>query len=179
MWIWCSGYSVCVCVCVCVCVQLCTTHYDPMDCSSTRLLCPWDFPGINTGVGSHSLLQGIFPTHGLNLRLLHRRWILYSLSHKGSCWRSGEGFKLPTPSGHLHGCPTGISNSAPLKFSLSISTPSIFLLLVVPVLITSRKSTEWPKLDFSSFVASLPGLFILPPKMLLNTSPLFRFTVRA
>ena len=30
----------------------------------TRLLCPWDPPGKNTGVGSHSLLQGIFLTQG-------------------------------------------------------------------------------------------------------------------
>ena len=36
-----------------------------------RLLCPWDFPGKNTGEGCHFLLQGIFPTQGSNLRLLH------------------------------------------------------------------------------------------------------------
>ena len=36
----------------------------------TRLLCPWNSPGKNTGAGSHSLLQGIFPTQGLNLCLL-------------------------------------------------------------------------------------------------------------
>ena len=36
----------------------------------TRLLSPWDFPGKNTGVGCHVLLQGIFPTQGLNLHLL-------------------------------------------------------------------------------------------------------------
>ena len=35
-----------------------------------------------TGVGILSLLQGIFPTQGLNLGLLHCRWILYQLSHK-------------------------------------------------------------------------------------------------
>ena len=35
----------------------------------TRLLCPWDFPGKNTGVGCHFLLQGIFLTQGLNLWL--------------------------------------------------------------------------------------------------------------
>ena len=35
----------------------------------TRLLCPWDSPGKNTGVGSHALLQGIFPTQGLNIAL--------------------------------------------------------------------------------------------------------------
>ena len=31
-----------------------------------RPLCPWDFPAKNTGVGCHALLQGIFPTQGLN-----------------------------------------------------------------------------------------------------------------
>ena len=30
--------------------------------SATRLLCPWNFPGKNTEVGNHFLLQGIFPT---------------------------------------------------------------------------------------------------------------------
>ena len=38
---------------------------------STRLLCPWNFPGENTGVCWHFLLQGIFPAQGLNLHLLH------------------------------------------------------------------------------------------------------------
>ena len=37
----------------------------------TRLHCPWDFPGKNTGVGCHSLLQGIFPTQRSNPRLPH------------------------------------------------------------------------------------------------------------
>ena len=46
-----------------------------------RLLCPWDFPGKNAGVGCHLLLQGIFPTHGSNPGLLHCREILYHLSH--------------------------------------------------------------------------------------------------
>ena len=35
-----------------------------------RLLCPWDSPGKNTGVGYHALLQGIFPTQGSNPHLL-------------------------------------------------------------------------------------------------------------
>ena len=39
-----------------------------------RLLCPWNSPGKNTGVGSHSLLQGIFLTQGLNLCLLYCRF---------------------------------------------------------------------------------------------------------
>ena len=45
-----------------------------------RLLCPWDFPGKNTGVGCHALLQGIFPTQGSNPCLLHCRQVLYQLS---------------------------------------------------------------------------------------------------
>ena len=44
----------------------------------------WNSPGQNTGVVSLSLLQGIFPTQGLNPGLLHCRQILYQLSHKGS-----------------------------------------------------------------------------------------------
>ena len=50
------------------------------------LYSPWNFPGQNTGVGSLSLLQGIFPTQGSNPGLLHYRQILYQLSHKGSLW---------------------------------------------------------------------------------------------
>ena len=44
----------------------------------------WNFPGQNTAVGSLPLLQGIFLTQGSNPGLLHRRQILYQLSHKGS-----------------------------------------------------------------------------------------------
>ena len=48
-----------------------------------RLLCSWVSPGKNTGVNNHFLLQRIFPTQGLNLGLLHCRWILYPLSYQG------------------------------------------------------------------------------------------------
>ena len=41
---------------------------------SARLLCPWDSPGKNTGVGCHFLLQGIFLTQGSNLHLLLGRY---------------------------------------------------------------------------------------------------------
>ena len=49
-----------------------------------RLLCPCNSPGQNTGVGSCSLLQGIFPTQGLNLGFPLCRWVLYQLSPQGS-----------------------------------------------------------------------------------------------
>ena len=56
----------------------------PYGLQPTRLLCPWDSPGKNTGVGCHALLQRIFPTQGLNPLLLHCRWLLYLLSHLGT-----------------------------------------------------------------------------------------------
>ena len=52
--------------------------------SSHGLYTQWNSLGQNTRVGSLSLLQGIFPTQGSNPGLLHGRWILYQLSHKGS-----------------------------------------------------------------------------------------------
>ena len=48
------------------------------------LYSPWNSPGQNTGVGSLSLLQGIFPTQGSNWGLLHCKRILYQLSYQGS-----------------------------------------------------------------------------------------------
>ena len=48
------------------------------------LFSPWNSPGPNTGVGIPSLLQGIWPSQGLNPGLPHCRQILYQLSHKGS-----------------------------------------------------------------------------------------------
>ena len=48
-------------------LRLCPTLCDPMG----RLLCPWDSPGKNTGVGCHALLQGIFLTQGSNPHLLY------------------------------------------------------------------------------------------------------------
>ena len=58
--------------------QSCQTLCDPMVYS------PWNSLGQNTGEGGLSLLQGIFPTQGLNPGLPHCRQILYQLSHQGS-----------------------------------------------------------------------------------------------
>ena len=48
------------------------------------LCSPRNPPDQNAGMGSHSLLQGIFPTQGPNPGFPHSRWILYQLSHQGS-----------------------------------------------------------------------------------------------
>ena len=55
--------------------QLCPTLWDP-------IYSPWNSPDQNTGVGSLSLLQRIFPTQGSNPGLLHCRQILHQLSHQ-------------------------------------------------------------------------------------------------
>ena len=60
--------------------QSCLTLYNPMECSPPGSCVHGDSPWKNTGVSSHDLLQGIFPTQGSNLcllRLLHCRWIIH------------------------------------------------------------------------------------------------------
>ena len=72
--------------------QSCPTLCDPMDCSlpdsSVHVVLvgysPWDFPSKSTGVVCHFLLQGIFPTQGVNLGLPPCRQMLYHLSYQGS-----------------------------------------------------------------------------------------------
>ena len=64
----------------------CSVVSDSLQCHGlqpARLLCPWDSLGKNPGVGSHSLLQGIFPTQGSNPGLTHCRHIFYSPSYQG------------------------------------------------------------------------------------------------
>ena len=68
--------AVCVCVCVCVCARArararlaMSNAPRPHWTVAHQLLCPWDFPGKNTGVGCHFLLQGTFPARGSNMPL--------------------------------------------------------------------------------------------------------------
>ena len=75
------------CMHACSVLQSCPTLCDPHRLEPARLLCPWNFPGKNTGVGCHFLLQGIFLTQGSDLCLLHLlHWQADSLpvSHLGS-----------------------------------------------------------------------------------------------
>ena len=75
--------------CVCLVVQLCSTLCNTMDYSPPGSSVYEDSPGKNTGLGCHALLQGIFPTQGLNPGLPHCRWILCHLSHQGSLYDRG------------------------------------------------------------------------------------------
>ena len=58
---------------LCLVTQLCSILCDPMDCSPPGFSVQGDSPGKNIGVGSHALLQGIFPTQGLKPDPLHCR----------------------------------------------------------------------------------------------------------
>ena len=63
----------------------------------TRLICPWNSPGKNTGVGCHFLLQGIFLTQGWNLLLLcllHWQVDYFPLSHLGSPYKCTLYYKI-------------------------------------------------------------------------------------
>ena len=58
-------------------LHLSPTLLRPYGPQTARLLCAWDSPGKNAGMGCHFLLQRIFPTQGSNPGLLHCRRILY------------------------------------------------------------------------------------------------------
>ena len=64
-------------------LQSCPT-LRPHALQSPMLRYPWNSPGKNSGMGSHSLGQGSFSTQGSNLGLRHCRQILHHLSHQGS-----------------------------------------------------------------------------------------------
>ena len=53
--------------CVCAKSLQSSLTLRPCGLQSTKLLCPWDSPGKNIGVGCHAFLQGIFLTQGSNL----------------------------------------------------------------------------------------------------------------
>ena len=92
--------------------QSCPAPCHPMDCKPTRLLCPWNSPGQNTGVGSHSLLQGIFPTQGSNPGLPYCREIVCHPSLGGRWCLVSKFFAREPPPGGREGaalllCPLG------------------------------------------------------------------------
>ena len=73
-------------LCLCLVTHLCLTLWDPLDWSLLGSCVRGDSAGKNTGVGSHALLQGIFPTQGLNSGLPNFRQIIYHLSHPSWQW---------------------------------------------------------------------------------------------
>ena len=56
----------------------------PHGLEPARLLCPWDSPGKETGVGCHALLQGIFPTQGQDSRIAGRFFTIWATREASS-----------------------------------------------------------------------------------------------
>ena len=80
---------------MCLVTSVVSDSLHPYGLQANRLLCPWDSPGKNTGVGCHALLQGIFPTQGPNPDLPHCGQILDCLSHQGSLLKPVAVYKDP------------------------------------------------------------------------------------
>ena len=162
-------------------LQSCPTLCNPMNCSGlARLLCPWDSPGKNTGVGCHALLQQMFPIQGLNPGLLNCRQIPYCLSHQGSpgvqfssvaqscpilcnpmdCSTPGFCSRLPCPSP----TPRVYSHSCPLSQWCHLTISTCYPLLLPPSIIPSIRvfSNEsvlhirWPSIRVSASASVIP-----------------------
>ena len=82
---------------LCLVAQSCLTLCDPTDCSPPGSSVHGDSPGKNTRVGCHALLQGLFPTQGLNPGLPHCRQFLYHLRHQWSPTTYWNDPVLPIP----------------------------------------------------------------------------------
>ena len=104
--------------CCVLVAQSCPALCDPMDSSLRGSSVLWDPPGKNNGVGCHALLQGTFPTRGLNPGLPHCRWILCCLSHQGSLYM-GRWLNLPTGLGGSNGRHTQLSGLTRRTLKLS------------------------------------------------------------
>ena len=102
---------------------------------------PWNSLGQNTGVGSFSLLQWIFPTQGSNPDLPHCRWILYQLSTR-EAQEYWSGLQSPSPADlpdagtepespalHADSLPTELSGKPPFQFRFISSSFFFFSLL--------------------------------------------------
>ena len=63
----------------------------PYGLKTSRLVCPWDSPGKNTGVGCHALLQEIFLTQGSKLCLLHLPALAGGFFTSSATWEAHSG----------------------------------------------------------------------------------------
>ena len=108
----------------------------PCGLGPSRLLCPWNSPGKNSGVPSQSLLLGIFLTQGLNPGLPHCRHLCH-LSHQGAQLkepREGDmggkgGNSVSTCTSHTHSpsmSPSSVRGCSLMKQLLQNSKPDAF-----------------------------------------------------
>ena len=124
-----------MCVCMCVQVtQLCLTLCGPLGCSPS-LLCPWDFPGNNTGGGCRFLLQGIFLTQGLDTHVCVCVCVcmyIFSSVQSLSCVRL---FATPWTTARQASLSVTNSQSLPKLMSIESVMPSNHRILCHPLLL--------------------------------------------
>ena len=130
--------------------QSCLTLCHPMDCSPPGSSVHGDYPGKNTGVGCHAILQGIFPTQGLEPGLLHCRRILYCLSHQRSP-RILEWVAHPFSRGTFrHRYQTRVSCIAGRSLPAELSGKTLTIVLVlIKAKKPSERSQKFVKLGFT------------------------------
>jgi len=126
----------CISYLLCLATQSCLTLCASMNCSLPDSSVLGDSPGKNTGVGCHALLQGIFPTQGLNPGLPNCRRILYRLSHQGICMHISH--PSWTPLSH----PSGSSQGSELSF-LCCTAASRWLSAYRVVYVSQCYSLSW------------------------------------
>ena len=132
--------------------QSCPTLCDPMGYSPPGSSLDGDSPGQNTGVPSHSLLQEIFPSQALKPGLLHCRWILYRLSHRGS----------PDPWGMLMSNGNVLCSSAFVWFQRWIQKQTSSLQLSSPV-----NNSSFPSESEDGLQKSFPLPLLMKHRLLL------------
>ena len=135
---------------ICSVIQSCLTLFPLRGLQPARLLCPWDYPGNNTGVTCLSLLQGIFLAQGSNSCLLH--WQMDSLP-------------LAPPGKPLQGIVTGLF----IFLKTISSTFSVHVLMELPVGLgeISKSSVSLPSVQS---VSLLTVLFLKLLLLLLEAS---------
>ena len=132
--------------------------FQPHGLWPARLLCPWNPSGKNTGVGSQSLLQGIFLIQGLNPGLPHCRQILYHLSHQGSPFRViEEVVKLEFQPRYICHLSPVEGNGKPVQYSC----------LENPLDIAAWQATVQGVASVGQNLATKPPPPCLPPKPML------------
>ena len=154
----------CVCVSMvrgCVC-SVTSDSLRPQGLQLARLLCPWNFPCKNTGVGCYFLLQGIFPTKGSNPHFLH-------LLH----WQMGSVMTAP-PGTHTQSQAQACNHiiHASCEGSINTRTDNILAVLSgsINACIFGLKSSFEIRLCFLILKKLLVGWFSFLCKMTSDTS---------
>ena len=125
---------------LCLVTQSCPTLCSPMDYSPPDCSVHGDSPGKNTGVGCHTLLQGIFPTERSNPGLPHCWHNLYHLSHQGTePPRSVHSVMSDSASPWTAACQASLSITSSqtllVLMSVELVMPSNHLILCRPLLL--------------------------------------------